>query len=109
MSSIDDTTIRLAKALGKTPEEVKQQREQHCKSIDDAAEKISDAKAMQRYEAARDEMLDTAPAHWQMSQKCLAAKLPDQARAHMSRVLDLNPNYARAQEIRKALAALNGS
>jgi hypothetical protein len=42
MSSIDDTTIRLAKPLNKTPEEVKQQREQHCKSIDDAAEAYKD-------------------------------------------------------------------
>lgn len=66
-------------------------------SIDAAAEKISDAKAMQRYEAARAEMQDTATAHWQMSQKCLAAKLPDQARAHMNRVLDLNPNYEPAR------------
>lgn len=65
--------------------------------IDEAAEKIAALKAMQRYEAMRDELPNTAPAHWQMAETCLAAKLPDQARAHMNRVLELDPNFEPAR------------
>lgn len=61
-------------------------------SIDDAAEKLADMKAIRKYEALREKMADTPAAHWSMAETCRIAKLPDQAKAHMNRVLELEPN-----------------
>ncbi len=66
-------------------------------SIDEAAEKISDQKSLQRYESMREKMADTAPQNWKMAEACLALKLPNQARAHMNRVLELDANYEPAR------------
>jgi hypothetical protein len=66
-------------------------------SIDEAAEKIAEKKALQRYEELRDQLPDTAPAHWKMAQLCVTAKLADQARAHTDRVLQLDPNFEPAR------------
>lgn len=61
-------------------------------NIDDAAEKLADMKAIRKYEALREKMADTPAAHWSMAETCRIAKLPDQAKAHMNRVLELDPN-----------------
>lgn len=61
-------------------------------SIDDAAAKLDDMRAIRKYEALREKMADTPAAHWSMAETCRIAKLPDQAKAHMNRVLELEPN-----------------
>lgn len=61
-------------------------------SIDDASAKLADMKAIQRYETLREKMADTPAAHWSMAETCRIAKLPDQAKAHLNRVLELEPN-----------------
>lgn len=66
-------------------------------SIDDAAAKIADSAAMKRYEALRADFFDSVEGNWSLAQACKKANLPDQAMAHLHRVIELDPDHAAAR------------
>ncbi|MCI0357633.1 MAG: HINT domain-containing protein [Planctomycetaceae bacterium] len=51
-----------------------------------------------RYEREREATPDTIAGHLQLADWCAAEKLADQERAHLMRVIDLNPEHAAARQ-----------
>jgi Pretoxin HINT domain len=66
-------------------------------SIEAAAAKIADSNSMKRYESLRFSLVDTVEGNWKLAQACTAAKLPDQAKAHLNRVIELRPDHEMAR------------
>lgn len=66
-------------------------------SIDDAAAKIAASERMKRYEALRETYVDSVEGNVQIARACVAKHLPDQAKAHFHRVLELDPEHAQAR------------
>jgi hypothetical protein len=69
----------------------------HWLSIEEMAAKIANSEAMKRYEALRSHYVDSVEGNWKLAQACKTAKLPDQAIAHLHRVIELNPDHAAAR------------
>lgn len=70
------------------------------RSIDETIEAAKQDAKLAKYESVRAQQADSAEGHLAVAKWCLASKLGDQARAHLSRVLDFSPDHAAA---RKAL------
>ena len=73
----------------------------------DAPRIISTSSKLANYRRLREESDDTLEDHLQLADWCRDRRMPDQERAHLSRVVDLNPNHADARE-RLGFQLVNG-
>jgi hypothetical protein len=80
--------VGLSKSDAKKPE---------WKSIDQSMAEAAKDDALLRYERVRQQSPDTVEGHLAMARWCLSRKLTDQARGHLSRILDLAPDHAVAR------------
>jgi len=67
------------------------------KTIDESIAAAGTDSALLRYEQARRQTPDTAAGHLDMAGWCASRKLFDQARAHLTRLLDFVPDHAEAR------------
>jgi len=65
--------------------------------IDELARQQADDQRLAHYQLARDRQPDTVDGHLEMARWCAAKKMPDQQRAHLTRVVALVPNHAEAR------------
>ncbi len=68
------------------------------KSIDESMAAGSKDDRLLRYEKVRRDSSDTVDGHLAMAKWCLSRKMEDQARGHLSRVIDLAPEHLAARE-----------
>ncbi|HUG67606.1 MAG TPA: polymorphic toxin-type HINT domain-containing protein [Pirellulaceae bacterium] len=66
--------------------------------VDDAPGIIGTSSALATYRKMREERADTLEDHLQLAEWCGERRMPDQQRAHLSRVLEFDPNHADARE-----------
>jgi hypothetical protein len=65
--------------------------------IDELARQQADDQRLAHYRLARDRQPDTVDGNLEMARWCAAKKMPDQRRAHLTRVVALAPNHAEAR------------
>ncbi|MDA1050734.1 MAG: polymorphic toxin-type HINT domain-containing protein [Planctomycetota bacterium] len=64
----------------------------------DAPRIIGTSSKLAAYRKLRDELGDTVEDHLRLADWCRDRRMPDQGRAHLTRVLDLDPNHADARQ-----------
>jgi hypothetical protein len=68
------------------------------KTIDESVAEAAKDENLLRYEKLRRQSTDTADGHLAMAKWCLSRKMEDQARGHLTRVLDFAPDHAAVRE-----------
>ncbi len=68
-------------------------------NVDDIVSRGAKDDALARYRDMRAKAPDTIPGQLELARWCADRKLEDQARAHLSRVLDFEPDHAQARQL----------
>jgi hypothetical protein len=74
-------------------------RERAWKTVDETISRGGNDKALAEYRQQRAQAADTIPGQLELASWCSARKLDDQARAHLTRVLDFNPDHVEARRL----------
>lgn len=74
-------------------------RTRQWRNVDEAAARAAADAALGSYREQRAKALDTIPGHLELASWCAAHKLDEQARAHLTRVLDFDPDHVEARRL----------
>jgi len=78
---------------------VYQPQERAWKTVDETISRGANDKALAEYRERRAQAADSIPGQLELASWCSARKLDDQARAHLTRVLDFDPDHAEARRM----------
>lgn len=74
-------------------------KKRQWRSVDDTIARAAREDALAKYRELRAKAPDTIPGQLELASWCADRKLEDQARAHLSRVLDFNPDHVQARRL----------
>ena len=66
-------------------------------TVEESVQSNAENLKISKYRQQRKKLVETAAGHWEMAQWCAKNKLMPQARAHLNRVIDFNPEHAAAR------------